>query len=164
MIPADWKLLHRPIRRRARVRVLNTETFVTRWSFLPLRRRRGMGRTVWKTNNRKEGLNQRSGGQVLDRTLVGRIALLQRKKWVLCRILERTRHALRTPVIATLPGFSSLSIRRISSIPSSAAAQSRHSSSVLAFSSLAACKNDIISKSYHFIVRALTLEPNLGMR
>jgi len=57
---------------------LNTETFVTRWSFLPLRRRREMGRTVWKTNNRKGGLNQRSGGQVLDRTLVGRIALLQR--------------------------------------------------------------------------------------
>jgi len=39
-----------------------------------------MGRTVWKTNNRKEGLNQRSEGQVLDRTLVGRIALPHRKK------------------------------------------------------------------------------------
>jgi len=74
MIPAEWELLHRPIRRKARVRVLNTETFVTRWSFLPLRRRREMGRTVWKTNNRKEGLNQRSEGQVLDRTLVGHIA------------------------------------------------------------------------------------------
>lgn len=102
MIPADWELLHRPIRRKARVRVLNTETFVTRWSFLPLRRRREMGRTVWKTNNRKEGLNQRSEGQVLDRTLVGRIALPHRKKkWVLYRILELTRHALSTSVLST---------------------------------------------------------------
>jgi|SRR5580700_3601406 hypothetical protein len=65
MFPADSETLHRPIRWRARAPVLNTQPFLTERASCLCGDEGKIDRTVWKINNRKEGGNQRSKGQVL---------------------------------------------------------------------------------------------------
>ena len=86
-IPAAWELPQRIVRWKVGVQGFNMGAFLTERSSCLCGDEGKTHQTVWRTNIRKKGGNQRSKGQVWDGALARTERLFSRSKWILRYVL-----------------------------------------------------------------------------
>src|SRR6516165_7089620 len=80
---AAWELPQRPFRWKGGVQGLDMGAFLTERASCFCGDEGKTHQTVWRTNIRKKGGNQRSKGQVWDLTLLRTDRPISRSKWIL---------------------------------------------------------------------------------